>query len=165
MLISYVTGDATYPKGESTKIIIHVCNDVGAWGKGFVLALSKRWKNPEKEYREWYRTGKTINLIPFKLGCVQIVKVETDILVANMIAQKGIRRNVQTKLIDYNALTTCLQKVIEFADGLYSNVSIHMPRIGAGLGGGNWNTIENIINNIFESSPHEVYVYNLPFKK
>ena len=42
--IRYVTGDATRPEGEGPKIIVHICNDIGAWGRGFVLALSKRFK-------------------------------------------------------------------------------------------------------------------------
>src|SRR5262245_8320884 len=36
--ITYVKGDATSPQADGNKIIAHVCNDVGKWGKGFVLA-------------------------------------------------------------------------------------------------------------------------------
>jgi hypothetical protein len=28
--IEYLTGDATIPVGPGTKIIVHICNDVGA---------------------------------------------------------------------------------------------------------------------------------------
>ena len=51
MNIQYVKGDATTPQGDGHKIIVHVCNDLGKWGKGFVLAISKRWKEPEATYR------------------------------------------------------------------------------------------------------------------
>ena len=51
--LKYVDGDATQPQGPGLKYIIHCCNDVGAWGAGFVLAISKRWPGPEKAYREW----------------------------------------------------------------------------------------------------------------
>ena len=50
--INYLVGDATRPVGEGVKLIIHCCNDIGAWGAGFVVALSKRWEGPEKCYRE-----------------------------------------------------------------------------------------------------------------
>ncbi len=40
--ISYLVGDATTPDTQGPKIISHICNDIGAWGKGFVLAISKR---------------------------------------------------------------------------------------------------------------------------
>ena len=48
--INYVIGDATAPQGEGNKIICHICNDVGGWGAGFVMALSKKWKQPVEEY-------------------------------------------------------------------------------------------------------------------
>ena len=47
MTIQYLKGDATAPKTHGKKIIVHVCNDIGKWGKGFVLAISKRWKEPQ----------------------------------------------------------------------------------------------------------------------
>ncbi|MEV6001124.1 Appr-1-p processing protein, partial [Streptomyces griseomycini] len=28
---------------KGVKVIAHVCNDIGGWGKGFVLAVSRRW--------------------------------------------------------------------------------------------------------------------------
>jgi hypothetical protein len=53
--INYLKGDATFPEAKGTKIICHICNDLGAWGKGFVLAISKRWSEP---------VGLTINACP-----------------------------------------------------------------------------------------------------
>lgn len=53
--IQYIKGDATSPQAKGTKIICHICNNLGGWGKGFVLAISKRWPEPEKQYREWHR--------------------------------------------------------------------------------------------------------------
>jgi len=50
--IHYLIGDATKPDVAGNKIIAHICNDVGGWGKGFVLAISKSWPEPERKYRE-----------------------------------------------------------------------------------------------------------------
>nr|WP_078968142.1 MULTISPECIES: hypothetical protein [unclassified Streptomyces] len=33
--ITYVRGDATSPHGKGAKVIAHVRNDLGGWGKGF----------------------------------------------------------------------------------------------------------------------------------
>jgi O-acetyl-ADP-ribose deacetylase (regulator of RNase III) len=52
--IKYIKGDATKPVGDENKIIVHVCNDIGGWGKGVVVAISKRWKGPEESFRKWY---------------------------------------------------------------------------------------------------------------
>ena len=78
MHITYLKGDATNPAAVGNKIIVHVCNDIGGWGKGFVMAISKRWKEPEKKYREWFKAK-----IDFSLGEVQFVKVEDDLWIAN----------------------------------------------------------------------------------
>ena len=74
--IEYVQGDATQPQGTGPKVICHVCNDIGRWGKGFVLAVTKRWPEPEAAYREWYRERGNND---FVLGAVQLVQVGPDI--------------------------------------------------------------------------------------
>jgi O-acetyl-ADP-ribose deacetylase (regulator of RNase III) len=51
MAVTYVIGDATAPGGPGPGVIAHVCNDSGGWGKGFVLAVSRRWPEPEAAYR------------------------------------------------------------------------------------------------------------------
>ena len=56
-MIHYCIGDATYPNGIGNMIIPHICNDIGGWGAGFVLAISKRWKLPEQKYYEWYKSN------------------------------------------------------------------------------------------------------------
>ena len=45
--ITYIRGDATAPSAKGIKLIAHVCNDIGGWGKGFVVAVSRRWPEPE----------------------------------------------------------------------------------------------------------------------
>lgn len=151
--IIYLKQDATKPVGEGKKIIAHICNDVGGWGRGFVLAISKRWKEPENSYRKWYREKTN-----FELGQVQFVTVEDSILVANMIAQRDIKTNTKELPIRYDAVEKCLQTVAEKAKVL--NASIHMPRIGCGLAGGKWEKIEPIIKQTLLEKEIEVYVYD-----
>src|SRR6516165_441272 len=52
--ITYIKGDATCPRAKGVKLICHICNDLGGWGKGFVLAISNRWKEPDQQYRVWH---------------------------------------------------------------------------------------------------------------
>lgn len=147
--INYVTGDATAPQGDGIKIICHICNDIGAWGAGFVLALSEKWKFPE----DFYRARQT-----YSLGEVDILSVEDDIFVANMVAQHGTSPNSEgISPIRYVALIEALEKVNKLAKEI--NASLHMPRIGAGLAGGDWNAIETIIERVVEVP---VTVYDLP---
>src|SRR6478735_7875934 len=108
MSIIYLRGDATAPVGEGERIICHVCNDSGGWGKGFVLALSRRWAQPEEQYRAWYSERSQND---FGLGAVQFVQVEPTIWVANMIGQHGIKRGSSGPPIRYEAVALCLQQV------------------------------------------------------
>lgn len=153
--ISYVIGDATRPEVQGNGIICHVCNDIGAWGKGFVLAISKRWKQPEARFREWH-ARKTDP--PFELGQVQFVQVEPHLWVANMIGQHGIRSGRNVTPIRYEAVTECLATVTRKA--LEINASVHMPRIGCGLAGGEWSRIETIILETLGASGIAVTVYD-----
>jgi O-acetyl-ADP-ribose deacetylase (regulator of RNase III) len=138
--ITYLVGDATVPQTLGPKIVAHICNDIGAWGKGFVLAVSRRWSEPKQAYRAWYRDRVNND---FELGAVQFVQVESEIWVANMIGQHGIRDTKNGPPIRYNALERCLGRLAGKALGL--NASVHMPRIGCGLAGGRWDQIEPII--------------------
>lgn len=152
--INYLIGDATKPIGQENKIITHVCNDIGAWGAGFVLAISKKWKEPEKKYKEWFKSKDK-----FELGKVQYVQVEKDIVIANMIGQHGIKTFGYNKPIRYDAIEECLEKVAIVCKN--NNATIHMPRIGCGLAGGEWEEIEKIINKTLIEKDIEVFVYDL----
>lgn len=150
MRIKYVIGDATKPKGDGKKIICHICNNIGAWGAGFVLALSARWDEPEDAYRSMPEEERV-------LGNVMIVPVEEDILVANMIAQHAIYPDTNgLPPIRYNAVRKCLTAVNSLAEEI--GATLHMPRIGCGLAGGRWEDIEQIIN---DTVTVNVTVYDL----
>ncbi|WP_090104141.1 macro domain-containing protein [Chitinophaga sp. CF118] len=152
--ITYIKGDATKPDAKGCVIIAHICNDIGGWGKGFVLALSQRWKKPEDEFREWYKSQDN-----FKLGEVQFVEVEHNIWVANIIGQhKIVNGKDGTPPVRYEAIEAGLIKVGDFARNL--NAIVHMPRIGCGLAGGKWNIVEPLIIKGISDKNIEVTVYD-----
>jgi O-acetyl-ADP-ribose deacetylase (regulator of RNase III) len=153
--INYIKGDATCPQAKGVKIICHVCNDIGKWGKGFVLAISQRWEQPEAEYRVWYQSGMKAG---FELGAVQFVQVEPYIWVANMIGQRGIKKGSSGPPIRYEAVSSCLRQVAVKAREL--TATVHMPRIGCGLAGGNWSKIEPLIEEFLCKPGVAVTVYD-----
>ena len=157
MPINYVIGDATNPVARGNQIIAHCCNDEGFWNAGFVRALSQRYHQPERDYRRWAESKAPI---PFALGKVQFVKVRTGLCVANIIGQHGIKSKTNLRPIRYDALREGLSEVRELA--LAHNASIHMPRLGAGLAGGNWNVIVQIIKDELTAHGLDVTVYDLP---
>jgi len=157
MPITYRKGDATAPEGDGPTVIVHVCNDAGKWGKGFVLAVSRRWSKPERIYRAAFAEP------PFpQLGDVQFVPVIPTITVANLIGQHGVRtaRGKAPPPVRYPAIREGLQKIATFARERAA--SIAMPRIGCGLAGGDWEDIEPVIEETLGAQGIPVSVYDLP---
>jgi O-acetyl-ADP-ribose deacetylase (regulator of RNase III) len=154
--LTYAKGDATAPIATGPRIIAHICNDVGGWGKGFVLAVTRRWPEPERAYRRWFKERDGND---FRLGSVQLVQVEDDLWVANMVAQHGLRRVAGKPPIRYEAVECCLATLADHAAKL--GASVHMPRIGAGLAGGDWAQIEPIILRTLGARDIPTTVYDL----
>jgi len=175
MAIEYVVGDATEPQANDSEVVYipHICNDIGAWGAGFVMALSRTWPEPQREYLKWHKDKDWFGT-PFELGQIQIVNVGVGNAnhVVNMVAQHGIRSSSNRTPIDYDALDMALGRLAQYAEGFErgANLSVgesfqvhsgfHMPRIGAGLAGGDWQRIEAII--IDNLKNFRVVVYDLP---
>lgn len=137
-MLEYRVGDATLvdPTAGPT-IIAHICNDQGGWGMGFVRALSARWPEAEAAYRQLDRQGGLL------LGHVQFVSVGMRVVVANMIAQRKYKNAENPVPLRMWALRECLQRLAVYAR--VGQCCVQMPKIGTGLGGGNWDEIENLI--------------------
>jgi O-acetyl-ADP-ribose deacetylase (regulator of RNase III) len=155
-IIQYQKGDATQPQALGNQIVAHICNDRGGWGRGFVLAISRRWPEPEAAYRAWFKDRSEND---FGLGADQFVPVEPYLWVANMVAQHGMKTGSSGPPIRYKAVRACLGKLAEMAGEL--DASVHMPRIGCGLAGGKWMLIEPIIADELIAQGIEVTVYDL----
>ncbi|MBD2891405.1 hypothetical protein amrb99_03100 [Actinomadura sp. RB99] len=154
--IRYLKGDATSPQAKGPKVIAHICNDRGGWGRGFVEAVSRRWPEPEAAYRRWHRERARND---FALGAVQIVQVKPDTWVANMVGQHGIRTSRSAgPPIRYEAVRACLRRLAAEAADL--GASVHMPRIGCGLAGGRWDRVEPLITAELTGRGVEVTVYD-----
>jgi len=159
LTLRYIIGDATRPEGTGPQLLVHVCNDIGGWGRGFVMALSKVSRKPEEAYKRW-SAGETDQ--PFQLGEVQFVYVSEEFTVANLIGQHDIaRRNRPTAEppVRYEAIRRGLRQVRALAQT--RGGSVHMPRIGAGLAGGDWGRIESIILEELVAHGLPVTVYDL----
>lgn len=169
--IKYVEGDATLPQGDGRKIIAHICNDMGQWGAGFVIALSDRCTLPEEYYRRWYESEDSIppelSDNQFELGNIQFAPffygrdhwLKGNQFVCNMIAQINSDPS-RTIPVSYVALRICLKKLAKRAE--WAQATIHMPRIGCGIAGGDWAEVSKSI--LQEVSAHNiaVTVYDLP---
>lgn len=156
--IKFVKGDATAPPSGGNRIIVHICNDIGIWGEGFVRALSKRWPGPELAYKHYAETFTKDDLF-MDLGAVQLVLVEKDLIVANLIGQHHVRVHNGQMPIRYEATRKGMKAIAKVAKN--SKASVHMPRLGTGFAGGKWEHVERIV--FQELSEHDipVTVYDL----
>lgn len=154
MAYRQVEGDATQPQGSGPKLILHIVNDLGGWGAGFVLALSKRWPQPEAAYRRWAQEPAPEDP-PFELGQVQFVAVEAEVTVANMLAQSN--QNPRPIPLKYDALEACLERSAQWA--FEKGASLHFPQFGAGIAGGDWARIEPMIQRQLRSKDLSATLY------
>ena len=141
--ITYIPGDATRPQGDGYKFIAHCCNDVGAWGAGFVLALSRRWRQPEEGYIAWADSLRGARL---PMGRAQFVCVAPDICVVNIIGQRGCGVEDGHPPVRYDALQAGFKEIRLKTERMKGGASVHMPRIGCGLAGGEWAKVEYLID-------------------
>lgn len=162
MAIIFVVGDATLPQSANNTIIAHSCNDLGVFGAGFVVPLGNRYPTVREKYLQWAQDRKTEDNKPFELGEVQFVKVENTLWVANIIGQKGVGFK-RGPAVQYEAIYDGFNKVAKFAKNALAEVV--MPRIGCGLGGGDWVIVEKLIEQTFVKNGVKVTVCDLPSKE
>jgi O-acetyl-ADP-ribose deacetylase (regulator of RNase III) len=74
-----------------------------------------------------------------------------------MLAQHAYRTPDNPVPLRYDALETALSSLAHFAAA--HNATVHMPRIGAGLAGGDWERIAALIERHLDE--REVTVYSL----
>ena len=154
--IHYVKGDATKPRGEGHHIIAQIVNDKAAmWGGGFALVVRRKWPEIQKNFSSWAMSepGR------LKLGNSHLSTVNDTTDVFHMICQRGYSPTPKPS-IRYGALKTCLDRLAQLA--IERNASIHMPRIGCGQAGGNWNIVSEMVTYFLCERGIKVTVYDPP---
>lgn len=158
-MLQYVVGDLMNDAPcFNRRLICHVVNDIGAYGAGVSGAISKVYPKVEDEYKRWhkyehYTLGTQI--IPFKLGNIQIVPVKPSVYVINMIGQKGVIGGNNPKPVKYASIVRCMERVYYVCKKM--NGEIHAPLFGCGLAAGKWEIIEEFINEIWHDVPVIIY--------
>ncbi len=126
-------------------LIIHGCNCFCTMGAG--VAKTIRQAYPEA-YEVDMKTKKGDKL---KLGTFSVANVKSnvgDLIIINAYTQFDWRGNGQK--VDYDAIRVIFKKVKE----KFSGLKIGYPAIGAGLAGGDWNIISDIIDEELKGENH-----------
>jgi O-acetyl-ADP-ribose deacetylase (regulator of RNase III) len=156
-MINYVDGDLIdLAKKGMFNVIVHGANCHSRMGAGIAPQMAKAFGCDRFSMELW---GSDVN----KLGNIDYQTVvlgenriwsledaknnrnEPELTVVNAYTQFNYGRNHadgDLRPFDYEAFTICMRKInMEFV-----GKHIGMPKIGAGLAGGRWRSIEQIIN-------------------
>lgn len=146
-MIHYVKGDLF---STNHQIIAHGVNCRGAFGAGVAGLMAEKYPKSKYRYLEKFYSEN------WHLGDVQLVKIDTNLYIANCATQDAYYPRNQVHA-DYLAIRQAMEKVKRFAQ--LKQFKIAMPKIGSGLAGGEWTIIENILNAVFED--YDITVYTL----
>lgn len=144
--IEYRRGDLfnDYDKSLRT-VLVHGCNAQGVMGSGVARIFRDK-------YPEAYDTYQHDILGGMCLGDISIHKVDKRLTLVSAITQEFYGRDGK-RYVSYDAVNNAFLKVMDYAI-IHGVTQIVFPKIGAGLGGGDWNIIEACI----VSAHHEVMV-------
>jgi|DEB0MinimDraft_4_1074332.scaffolds.fasta_scaffold123022_1 O-acetyl-ADP-ribose deacetylase (regulator of RNase III) len=122
-------------------MIVHGCNCQCTMGSGIAAQLRKKW--PEI----YEADNMTYDNDPAKLGTILPVVVKNKfgdaLIVVNAYTQHYYGGD-GGRYVNYAAVSECFRRLAEFPN--FHQLSVGIPKIGAGLAGGDWNIIAEIIN-------------------
>jgi O-acetyl-ADP-ribose deacetylase (regulator of RNase III) len=121
----------------TTGHIVHGCNAQGVMGSGVALAVKRKYP---RAYEDYLRIHLDHGLV---LGVAYPYSVSADLVIWNAITQEGF--GAPTRNCSYDAIQTCFEQINETVPRTDVVRELHIPMIGAGLGGGNWEIIREII--------------------
>jgi len=153
-MITYIKGDLL--KADTT-VIAHGCNCQKTMGAGVAKYVAQMFPEAKRADRNDPRTPKQ------RLGTIVSVKVGRHShieYVVNCYTQLKPGNHRHGKVTS-KAITTTMKSLYEFC--MENDYSVAIPRIGSKRGRGNWDTIENIINDVFQKKEIKIY-YNDSYK-
>jgi O-acetyl-ADP-ribose deacetylase (regulator of RNase III) len=154
-MIETIKGDLmTVSRG----LIVHGCNAQGVMGSG--VAAVVRQKFP-KAYEAYMKAHKDTKLT---LGTCSFVRVAPELWVINAVTQQFYGSDGK-RYVDYKAVERCFDFIEHFAFNLEKHMQyaeklpVCFPKIGAGLGGGDWSIISKTIEEtLAPDRPARLYV-------
>ena len=127
----------------------HGCNCQGRMGRGIAVQMKQKFPNMYKEYNHLCVSGKFCpgDIFAYNYG---------NGYVFNLATQEHY--NIPGKLAKVKHINASMRKMMKFAEE--NDVkSIALPKIGAGLGGLNWNDVKAVIEEIASEYPNiDLYV-------
>lgn len=130
-------------------IIVQGCNAQGVMGSGLAKAIRDKYPEVYEEYKAAFQDAPLDRKV--LLGSAQAVQIKSkkNLFVVNGITQEFYGKDGR-KYVSYSAIQAVFAQVMIMAKG--KQLEVHYPMIGAGLGGGDWAVISEIIDTVFQDS-------------
>lgn len=139
-------------------VFCHQVNCRGVMGSGIANQIKQKYPEVYDAYRENYISN-TENP-KWQLGTNLLVNTTDGRICVNMYGQDGYGRDSQ--YTDYPSLAKCMIDLIERLGKMDKHLKVGFPyHIGCGLGGGNWVTVEGMIEVLAGRVAQDVYIVKL----
>jgi O-acetyl-ADP-ribose deacetylase (regulator of RNase III) len=146
-MIIYIKDDILNVKDG---IIVHGVNCQGKMGKGLAYQIRNRYPKVYDEYIKYINENKDL------LGKINIVEVNNNLFVVNLFSQFYYGTNNKNGSI--RAIEQGMRELFSIAD----IDELHIPKIGCGLGGLDWDTeVKELINKLSKEFNCVFKVYEL----
>lgn len=149
MKIIYKKGD--FLEGPEN-VIVHGCNSQGKMGSGAAKAVREKYPEAYVSYINRY------NESGLSLGDMVFEICRDRRIVVNAVTQAFYGFD-GGRYVSYDAIADCMGRLDKASlwDESRNGLEIAMPKIGSGLGGGDWAVIESIIESCFKRIQPVVY--------
>ncbi len=141
-----------FESGE--KFLAHGCNCKKSMGAGIAKQVRERYPNAYKADQATIWGDKN------KLGSFTFGIEEDGVMVFNAYTQFDYSRT--HRCVDYGALEKAINKIaqtVKIITVTEGAAALAMPKIGCGLGGGDWNIVSGILERISNAQGIDFHIY------
>lgn len=138
---------------QTTGLLVHGVNCQGVMGKGIALSIRKKYPQVFVDYKKFCKENKEL------LGKVIYTKITEELVIASLFSQQYYGNKPNTRYVDYNAIELGFLTIAsDIKENNREDMIIKIPKIGATNGGGDWETIKQIIIDSTNNLNVELYI-------
>jgi len=124
---------------ETKGLLLHGCNAQGVMGSGVAKLIKQRWPQVFEEYAAFCRS----TTVQQRLGQVIFTKSVQGVVIGNCITQEIYGKD-GAKYASYDLVDATMERVGKYMND-HGIKSVHLPKIGCGLGGLHWPAVQAIL--------------------
>jgi len=137
----------------SERLIVHGNNPFGVWGAGLARAARIRYPRAHDRFKEAVRKKG-----PLPLGYCDVFDLGDGRYLVSAVTQSKIASYPGENVVSLEGISVAFERINNVARDFKFDVAI--PKIGAGLAGGNWEEISEVINEATPDAPVTLYIHD-----